>query len=73
MAKMQMEKRSTSERAQNHAKLLETALARPRVREVMQVFGGWREKDRALLMCTVPRKSSPKGSRRKTLRAPADQ
>ncbi len=48
MAKMQMEKRSASERAQNHAKLLEAALARPGVREVMKVYGDWREKDRAL-------------------------
>ena len=48
MAKMQMEKRLASERAQNHAKLLEAALARPGVREVMKVYGDWQEKDRAL-------------------------
>lgn len=48
MAKMQTEKRSASERAQKHAELLEAALARPGVREVMKVYGNWREKDRAL-------------------------
>ena len=48
MAKTQMEKRSASERAQNHAELLESALARPGVREVMKVYGGWLEKNRAL-------------------------
>lgn len=48
MAKMQMERRSASERAQNHAELLEAALARPGVREVMKVYGGWQENGRAL-------------------------
>ena len=48
MAKTQMEKRSVSARARNHAELLEAALARPGVREVMKVYGGWQEKDRAL-------------------------
>ena len=48
MAKMQTEKRSASERAQKHAELLEAALARPGVHEVMKVYGNWREKDRAL-------------------------
>ena len=45
MAKMQTEKRSASERAQKHAELLEAALARPGVHEVMKVYGNWREKD----------------------------
>ena len=40
MAKMQTEKRSASERAQKHAELLEAALARPGVHEVMKVYGG---------------------------------
>ena len=48
MAKMQTEKRSESKRAQDHAELLESALARPGVREVMKVYGGWQEKDRGL-------------------------
>ena len=48
MAKMQMEKRSASMRAQKHAELLESALARPGIREVMKVYGGWQEKDRGL-------------------------
>jgi len=43
-----LEKRSASERAQKHAELLEAALARPGVREVMKVYGDWQEKDRAL-------------------------
>lgn len=48
MAKTQIEKRSASERAQNHAELLESALARPGIREVMKVYGDWPEKDRGL-------------------------
>ena len=48
MAKMQTEKRSASERAQNLAELLEAALARPGVREVMTVYDDWLEKNRAL-------------------------
>ena len=48
MAKMQTEKRPASRRAQCHTELLEAALARPGVREVMKVYGGWRKEDRAL-------------------------
>lgn len=48
MAKMQTEKRSESKRAQDHAELLESALARPGVREVMKVYGRWQEKDQLL-------------------------
>lgn len=48
MAKTQMEKRATSERAQNHTELLEAALARPGVREVMKVYGDWQIKDQGL-------------------------
>ncbi|MCY4239300.1 MAG: hypothetical protein OXC93_13305, partial [Rhodospirillaceae bacterium] len=39
---------STSRREQEHAEMLEAAVARPGVREVMQVYGGWQEKDRGL-------------------------
>lgn len=35
-------------REAQHAELLEAALARPGVREVMQVYGSWREADRGL-------------------------
>ena len=45
MKKMQMEKPSSLKRAQNHAEMLEAALARPGIREVMKVYGGWQEKD----------------------------
>ena len=45
MTKMQREKRSASKRAQDHAEMLEAALARPGVREMMKVYGGWQEKD----------------------------
>lgn len=41
-------KRPNSDREREHAAMLEAALARPGVREAMQVFGGWREKDQAL-------------------------
>lgn len=40
--------RSSSRREQEHAELLERALARPGVREVMSVYDNWREKDRGL-------------------------
>ena len=39
---------SRSRRVLEQASLLEQALARPGVREVMQVYGGWKEKDQAL-------------------------
>ena len=48
MTKMQREKRSASKRAQDHAEMLEAALARPGVREMMKVYGGWQEKDQGL-------------------------
>ena len=32
-----------SKRAQEHAAMLKEALARPGVREVMKVYGGWRQ------------------------------
>lgn len=38
--------RSISERKQAHARMLKAALARPGVKEVMRVYGNWREKDR---------------------------
>ena len=41
-------KRPNSDREREHAAMLEAALARPGVREAMQVFGGWRENDRGL-------------------------
>ena len=37
-----------SQRAQARDELLEAALARPGVREFMEVYGDWREKDRGL-------------------------
>ena len=48
MTKMKPEKRSKSKRAQNHAEMLEAALARPGIREIMKVYGGWQEKDQGL-------------------------
>ena len=35
-------------REQQHARLLEDALARPGVRELMQVYGGWSDNERRL-------------------------
>lgn len=40
--------KSPSKRAQEHAAMLKEALARPGVREVMKVYGGWRHIDSAL-------------------------
>ena len=40
--------RLTLKREQAHAEMLKAALERPGVNEVMQVYGGWREKDQAL-------------------------
>ena len=48
MTTLKMEKRSKPKRAQAHAEMLEAALARPGVREVMRVYGGWQEKDQGL-------------------------
>ena len=48
MTKQQPEKPSKSKREQEHARMLEAALARPGIREVMQVYGGWLEADRGL-------------------------
>lgn len=42
------DERPNSDREREHAAMLKAALARPGVREAMQVFGGWREKDRGL-------------------------
>ena len=42
------DERPNSDREREHAAMLEAALARPGVREAMQVFGGWQEKDRGL-------------------------
>ena len=38
----------TSKREQDHAAMLKEALSRPGVREVMDVYNGWWEKDRGL-------------------------
>ncbi len=48
MTKREPRKRPESRREREHAEMLEAALARPGVREAMQVYGGWREKDRGL-------------------------
>ena len=48
MAKQDTVRRAVSRREREHAKLLETALARPGIREVMKVYGNWQEKDRGL-------------------------
>ena len=48
VTKRETDRRSSSSREQKHAAMLKAALARPGVREVMQVYGGWQEKDRSL-------------------------
>ena len=40
--------RRASKRSEEHAAMLKEALARPGVREVMEVHGGWRQADEAL-------------------------
>ena len=48
MTKRNIDKRKASEREQEHATMLQEALARPGVWDVMKVYEGWREKDRGL-------------------------
>lgn len=49
MANQVETKRSSgSRRERAHAAMLKAALARPGVREVMEVYRGWQEKDRGL-------------------------
>ena len=46
--KRQLTAPSESRRAQAHAKMLKAALGRPGVKEAMEVYGGWRERDSGL-------------------------
>ncbi len=39
---------STSEREKQHQQMLEAAISRPGIREIMEVYGNWEEKDRGL-------------------------
>ena len=48
MANQETERRTCSRREREHAAMLDAALARPGVREVMDVYRGWQEKDRRL-------------------------
>ena len=48
MAKQETRKRPDSRRERERAEMLALALARPGVREVMDVYCGWQEKDRGL-------------------------
>ncbi len=48
MSKQPPKSHSSTRREREHAELLERALARPGVREVMDVYDNWREKDRGL-------------------------
>lgn len=45
---MAKRKHVASKREQEHAAMLKEALSRPGIREVMDVYDGWREKDRGL-------------------------
>ena len=42
------DERSESNLGKRHAEMLEAALARPGIREVMKVYGAWKESDRGL-------------------------
>ena len=46
MNKQTSKRRSSSRREREHTELLERALARPGIREVMNVYDNWQEKDR---------------------------
>ena len=48
MSKKEVDTRGESDREKAHAEMLEAALARPGIREVMQVYQNWQEKDRWL-------------------------
>ena len=48
MASRDTRRRAGSRREREHEEMLEAALARPGVREVMDVYRGWQEKDRGL-------------------------
>ena len=48
MANQETERCTGSRREREHAAMLDAALARPGVREVMDVYHGWQEKDRGL-------------------------
>ena len=48
MANQETERRTGSRREREHAAMLDAALARPGVREVMDVYHGWQEKERGL-------------------------
>ena len=48
MAKRNIDERVASRREQEHAAMLQEALARPGVRDIMKVYGNWLEKDRRL-------------------------
>ena len=48
MVRRNIDERVAFRREQEHAAMLQEALARPGIREVMKVYGGWREKDRRL-------------------------
>ena len=48
MANQETERRTGSRREREHAAMLDAALARPGVREVMDGYRGWQGKDRGL-------------------------
>ena len=48
MTKRKIDNCSMSRREREHAEMLEAALTRPGVRELMKVYGNWQEKDRGL-------------------------
>ncbi len=48
MTKRKIDSFSMSKREREHAEMLEAALARPGVREIMKVYSNWQETDRGL-------------------------
>ena len=60
MTRREARENPESRREREHNELLEAALARPGIREVMKVYGEWQEKDRGL---DVYRSATKKGQR----------
>ena len=56
------DRRGISSREQECAAMLEAAFARPGIREVMQIYGGWQEKDRGLDACRAATRTSERSA-----------
>ena len=62
MIEREADRRGISSREQECAAMLEAAFARPGIREVMQIYGGWQEKDRGLDACRAATRASERSA-----------